>query len=131
MKKLILSALFAWAVLYVQAQTPPPEPPMEDYTGLYVFPPGSVVPDVEVTLKDGVLSMHSVAGSSPLSKLGIDTFSIDAFSGKAIFRRGDDKKVKSVYIEAIGYVLEGEKAPGSAAAWRFRFYAEDLRKTIP
>jgi hypothetical protein len=130
MKKMILTALLAWAVLYVQAQTPP-EPPMEDYTGLYVFPPGSVVPDVEVTLKDGTLSMHSVAGSSSLSKLGIDTFSIDVFSGIAVFKRGEDKKVKSVYIEAMGYVLEGDKAPGIAGIWRFRYYAEDVKKTIP
>jgi hypothetical protein len=135
MKKLVITSMFAWAVLYVQAQTPPPEPPLEDYTGVYVFPPGSVVPDVDVMLSDGMLTMNSVAGSSSLTKLGIDTFSIDAFSGIAIFRRGEDKKVKSVYIEAMGYILEGDKAPGATGKSAFILYRfpanKELRLTGP
>lgn len=90
---------------------------MQDYTGQYVFPEGNVVPSVDVTLDNGKLSMHSVAGSSSLTRMGIDTFSIVEFSGLAVFRRDNNKIVNGVYIEAMGYVLEGKKKEG--AAWSF------------
>lgn len=124
MKRLFLLLFLVVPVLTAIAQTPaptpPPDPPLEDYVGKYVFPDGSVVPEVEVALADGALSMHSNAGSSSLTKLGVDSFSIVEFNGTAVFKRGEDKKVKSVHIEAAGYILDGEKVP--TGGWSFRVY---------
>ena len=104
MKKLIL-LLFAFATFnFINAQDT-----LEHYTGKYLFPEGSPVPEVEVVLSGDALSMISSAGTSSLTKLGIDSFQIVEFSGTAFFKRGDDKKVNAVHIEAMGYVLDGQK----------------------
>lgn len=129
MKKIILSVFLAAGLVTVQAQSdPPPKPPLEDFIGKYVFPDGSVVPDVTVTLAGSVLNMSSVAGSSALSELGIDSFSIVEFSGVAVFKRGEDKKVNEVHIEAQGYVLDGQKQ--SSGAWAFTYYILPANKEM-
>jgi hypothetical protein len=64
--------------------------------------------------------MASTAGTSALAELGRDSFSIVEFSGTAVFKRGDDKKVNGVHIEAMGYVLDGQKQ--NNGAWSFRYY---------
>ena len=121
MKKIISSAFACLLILLVNAQTEPtPKPPLEDFVGKYVFPEGSVVPDVDVTLSGSALTMSSAAGSSVLTELGIDSFQIVEFSGIAVFKRGDDKKVNAVHIEAAGYVLDGQKK--SNGAWIFTVY---------
>jgi len=93
---------------------------LEDFVGKYVFPEGSVVPEVDVALSGSALSMTSVAGSSALVELGVDSFQIVEFSGFAVFKRGEDKKVNAVHIEAGGYVLDGQKKSGGA--WMFTYY---------
>jgi hypothetical protein len=65
--------------------------------------------------------MSSVAGASALTSLGVDSFTIVEFSGIAVFKRGDDKKVNAVHIEAQGYVLDGQKQ--SSGAWVFIYRA--------
>lgn len=121
MKKFIVSILASMFVVAINAQTAPaPTPPLEDFVGKYVFPDGSVVPDVTVTLDGSLLTMASSAGTSALTELGIDSFSIVEFSGTAVFKRGDDKKVNAVHIEAMGYVLDGQKQ--NNGAWSFTFY---------
>jgi len=123
MKKLFFFFLFVLAILSVKAQSPSPtpaDPPLEDFVGKYVFPDGSVVPDVEVTLADSALTMMSVQGNSSLAKLGVDSFSIVEFSGTAVFKRGDDKKVNAVHIEAAGYILDGKK--DTAGKWSWSMY---------
>ena len=113
---LFISVLVLSTTLFSQAPDKP-QPPLEDYVGKYVFPDGSPVPDVEVALASGALQMHSAAGSSGLTQLGIDSFAITEFSGVAVFRRGDDKKVNLVHIEAMGYILDGNKMP--SGIWSF------------
>lgn len=119
--------LLACSIYTINAQTPqPPQPPLEDYVGKYVFPDGSPVPDVDVVLSSGTLMMNSAAGNSSLVQLGIDSFSIVEFSGTAVFRRGDDKKVQMVHIEAMGYILDGNKMPGGI--WIFSVsYSKETR----
>lgn len=117
---LFLATTAASVLAQSPAPSPAPDPPLEDYVGKYVFPDGSVVPDVEVLLADGALSMTSSAGTSSLTKLGVDSFSIVEFGGTAVFKRGEDKKVKSVHIEAAGYILDGEKVP--SGTWAFTLY---------
>ena len=126
MKKLILSVFASLFILVVNAQTTP-KPPLEDFVGKYVFPDGSVVPEVDVMLSNNALTMSSTAGTSVLTELGIDSFQIVEFSGIAVFKRGDDKKVNGVHIEAMGYVLDGQKK--SNGAWIFTWYISNKEMT--
>ena len=127
MRKIAVSILTSLSMIAVQAQTDPaPKPPLEDFVGKYVFPEGSVVPDVTVTLSDSALTMSSTAGTSALTELGRDSFTIVEYSGIAVFKRGDDKKVNGVHIEAMGYVLDGQKQ--SSGAWAFTYYLKPKRE---
>ena len=116
MKKLFLLLITIATVNFINAQ----DSTLQQYTGKYIFPEGGPVPDVEVTLTGEELSMTSVAGSSSLVKLGVDSFQIVEFSGTAVFKRGDDKKVNAVHIEAMGYVLDGQKQ--NSGLWIFTAY---------
>ena len=120
MRKLLLSIAATLFIVYANAQTDPPKPSKEEYVGKYVFPDGSVVPDVTVALSGDALTMTSSAGTSSLVELGVDSFSIVEFSGFAVFKRNADKKVDVVHIEAAGYILDGQKQ--SNGAWAFIYY---------
>src|SRR6185436_927834 len=111
------------------AQSDKPKPPLEDFIGKYTFPDGSVVPEVDVALSDKVLTMSSTAGNSVLTELGVDSFQIVEFSGIAVFKRGDDKKVNGVHIEAMGYVLDGQKKINGA--WAFTYYHKPRDAALP
>jgi hypothetical protein len=129
MKKIILSILASLFIIAINAQTEPaPKPAPEDYVGKYVFPEGSVVPDVEVALSGSALTMTSAAGASALVELAVDSFQIIEFSGFAVFKRGEDKKVNAVHIEAGGYVLDGQKKSGGG--WTFTYYILPNRELI-
>jgi len=129
MRKFILFILTSIFIFSANAQSDPaPKPPLSDYVGRYVFPEGSVVPDVTVALNGEALSMTSAAGSSALTELGRDSFTIVEFSGVAYFKRGDDKKVNAVHIEAQGYVLDGQKQ--SNGAWSFTYYLRPNRELL-
>ena len=82
---------------------------LQQYTGKYKFPEGSIIAEVEVLLNDGVLVMNSSAGSSALRVDREDDFSITAFNGSATFKRNNDKKIIGVHIEALGYTLDGTR----------------------
>ena len=115
MKKLIILLFTIATVNVIYAQDS-----LQQYTGKYVFPEGAPVPDVEVVLTNDALFMTSTAGTSSLTKLGIDTFQIVEFSGTAVFKRGDNKTVNAVHIEAMGYILDGQKQ--STGQWCFTVY---------
>jgi hypothetical protein len=89
MKKLFLFISVMVVTVTINAQDT-----LQQYTGKYVFPEGSVVPDVTVALSGKALTMSSVLDSSALTGFGVDSFQIVEFSGIAIFKRGDDKKSK-------------------------------------
>lgn len=130
MKKTLFSVITFFFIITLNAQTEPtPKPPLEDFVGKYVFPDGSVVPEVDVILSGNALSMSSTAGTSALAEMGIDSFQIIEFSGIAVFKRGDDKKVNGVHIEAMGYVLDGQKK--SNGAWIFTYYHKPKESTLP
>lgn len=93
---------------------------LKEYAGRYIFPDGSVVSEVTVTIDGAQLSMSSSAGVSQLNKLGVDSFQIVEFQGTAVFKRGDSRAIKSVHIEAAGYVLDGTKE--DVKGWAFRSY---------
>lgn len=124
MKKLFFIAIAAVSFSTINAQTDS----LQQYTGKYVFPEGNVVPSVDVTLSEGALSMSSVAGSSALTQLGVDSFEVVQFTGIAVFRRGEDKAVNGVHIEAAGYVMDGQKQPNGI--WIFREYFLPVNKEL-
>jgi hypothetical protein len=86
----------------------------KQFVGKYRFPEGSVVPDVDVVIDNGVLMMNSSAGTSTLELVKTDTFTITSFNGTAVFKRNDAKKVIGVHIDAGGYVLDGVKDSASS-----------------
>ena len=122
MKKIFILFFLSVVFISVNAQ----DSTLQQYVGKYVFPDGSVVPDVEVILSGDALTMGSVQGNSTLVKLGVDSFEIVEFSGTAVFKHGDDNKVKTVHIEAMGYVLDGEKK--SDGTWSFTRYYRPSRE---
>jgi hypothetical protein len=81
----------------------------KEMTGTYKFAPGSVIPEAIVTLENGVLTMSSAEGVSTLEKVKGDTFNIVNFSGTAIFKRNEAKKIIGVHVEASGYIFDGVK----------------------
>ena len=115
MRKIMFTMFLLAGGLFMNAQ----DTTLREFTGKYVFPDGSVVPDVDVILESSGLTMTSSAGSSSLVKLGVDSFQIVEFSGTAVFKRGEDKKVNGVHIDAMGYILDGNKVP---EGWVFRLY---------
>ena len=120
MSKSIFAIAFILFVVQLSAQTAPeqkPKPKLDEYVGRYVFPEGSVVPDVTIVISENSLNMSSAAGASVLTEAGVDTFAIVEFNGLAAFKRGEDKKVNAVHIEAQGYVLDGQKQ--SSGSWSF------------
>jgi len=126
MRKFILSILTSILIISVSAQDAP-KPPISDFVGRYVFPEGSVVPDVTVSQSGEALTISSAAGNSALTELGRDSFTIVEFSGLAVFKRGEDKKVNAIHIEAQGYVLDGQKQSGS---WSFTYYLLPNRELL-
>ncbi len=110
--------LLTGTVLTLKAQTASPSAPdttVMELIGKYTFPDGSVVEQVEVILDSTGLNMVSEAGTSVLQKLGVDSFALVSFQGTAVFKRDDNKKIKMVVIDAMGYHLEGKKNDTAAA----------------
>jgi len=81
----------------------------KELIGRYKFPAGSVVEEVIVMQDNGILMMNSTAGTSSLELIKGDSFTIVNFSGIAVFKRNEVKKVIGVHIDASGYVLDGVK----------------------
>ena len=111
MKKMFLSFLVMSFFVAVHAQ----DSTLQQYTGKYRFPDGSVVTEIAVTIEGGVLTSNSSAGTSALEKLGVDTFSVVSFQGTAVFKRDESKKIVGVVIDAMGYHLEGTKDAAALA----------------
>ncbi len=105
MKKMFLAFLMIGFFVAVRAQ----DTTLQQYTGKYKFPDGSVVTEINVTIEGGVLTSNSSAGTSVLEKLTTDTFSVVSFQGTAVFTRDANKKVNGVIVDAMGYHLEGTK----------------------
>ncbi len=113
MKKLFF--VFA-AVLFSMAafsqDVPTTDSTLQQYTGKYKFPEGSVVAEISVMIDGGGLVMTAPVGSSPLEKREEDVFFITQFQGTAKFNRDGAKKVVGVTISAMGYLLEGTRTEG-------------------
>ena len=106
MRKLILSFFAISLTCIVAAQQ---DTTLQQYTGKYKFPEGSVVTEVTVALENGVLLANSPMGSSELKKTEADVFEIVAYGGTATFKRTEGK-VSGVQMIVGDIILEGTKA---------------------
>jgi hypothetical protein len=116
MKKILLFFCVSFCFLsFTQAQqTPSKDSTLNEYVGKYVFPQGSVVPDVTVAIENGELTMASTAGVSPLVKKDVDIYELTSFQGVVKFNRDGNKKITGLTIDARGYLLEGTKSDGAS-----------------
>jgi hypothetical protein len=101
---------------------------LQQYTGKYKFPEGSVVTEVEVIYKDGALSMTSAAGSSALRFEKDDLFTIVSFDGTAVFTRNAQRQISGVHVEAMGYVMDGTK--DETGTWTFTRHRLPLQSGV-
>lgn len=125
MRKLILS-FFAISLTFLA--TAQQDTTLQQYTGKYKFPEGSVVTEVTVAIENGVLLANSPMGSSELKKTEADVFEIVAYGGTATFKRTEGK-VSGVQMIVGDIILEGTKAEStSGLAGTCRNLREVFRK---
>jgi hypothetical protein len=105
----LLAMMISVMILHAQ-QTP--QDSLQQYTGKYKFPDGSVVTEITVTIENGVLYANSVMGSSELRKAEKDIFEIVAYAGSATFKRDTVGKVTGVQIVVGDINMEGTKTEG-------------------
>ncbi len=90
------------------ASAPTTQTDLNDYVGKYKMQ-GLPFDYIEVSQKDGKLMMEAGGQGGQIAKTDTpDKFDAD---GKALlfFIRGDDKKVKTLKMEAMGFTFEGKK----------------------
>lgn len=102
-KYLLLFACIISVTAYAQDST------YKELLGKYKFAAGNPIEEAVVTWDNGIITMSSSAGTSTLEKVQGDTFNIVSFSGIAVFKRNDAKKVTGVHVDASGYVMDGVK----------------------
>ncbi len=106
MKKMafLLMAMMGFGFM-AQAQTDS----LQQYTGKFSFPEGSIVSYVTISVDGAKLVFSSDKGSGSLEKVATDSFSIPEYQGTGKFVRNADKVITSVVIDVMGYHLEGIK----------------------
>lgn len=82
---------------------------LQQYTGKYKFPDGSVVTEIIVTLDSTVLTANSAMGSTELKKIEGDVFEIVVYGGTATFKRNTENKISGVQILVGDINMEGTK----------------------
>jgi hypothetical protein len=105
MKTLFCLSLFCICFGAAQAQ----DTTLKAYVGTYTFPEGSFVPSAEVSLKDTVLNINSIQGSSDLMKRGRDTFALLSYDGTAFFKRDSTGKITGIKVAVEDILIEGPK----------------------
>ena len=121
MKKfLLMAAILVGVIATANAQTSP----LKDYLGKYVFPEGSPVTEVTLTIEDTVLTINSAMGATALEKKGVDTFYLAAYDAPIIFKRGANNEVVTLTIIIQGMELTATKVAASFAIKEEDFYAK-------
>lgn len=117
MRKFLLLLFVVSGSIIVNAQQAPTTPAadsLKEYTGKYVFPDGSEVPEIKVALENGILIGSSSQGSSELKRMDKDVFAVVAYSGTATFKRDEKGKINGLYVEIGDLILDGKKAEEQA-----------------
>jgi hypothetical protein len=112
MKKFLLTLVVMAAFFAGKAQTISAADSLQQYTGKYKFPDGSVVTEVTITLSDSTLTITSAIGSAPLQKRQTDEFEIVGYGGTATFKRNAEGKVNGVVILVGDVNIDGTKTDG-------------------
>ena len=121
MKKILLMAVILVGVFATaNAQTSN----LKDYLGKYIFPEGSPVTEVTLTIEDTVLTINSAMGATALEKKGVDTFYLAAYDAPIIFKRGANNSVETLTIIVQGMELTATKVAASFAIKEEDFYAK-------
>jgi len=94
-----------------------------DYFGKYKFEAGSPIDEAEIKMADTSLIISTSMGDATLDMLGVDSFHMSYMDGIITFKRGDDKKIKSLHISVSGTELEATKEAGATT---FIIRKEDL-----
>ena len=113
MRKCFLFLFAITCIITLNAQQAPSTDSLQEYTGKYKFPEGSVVTEVTVTIENGILFAASVMGISELKKIEKYIFEIVDYAGKATFKRNEEAKLNGVKIEVEDLILEGTKEGNS------------------
>jgi colicin import membrane protein len=82
---------------------------LDEYTGTYIFPDGSIFSELKVTTNGAVLTMTSAMGSTNLQNNGGDNFYLNEYGAPVIFKRDSNNVLESVYISVQGLELFGKK----------------------
>lgn len=121
MRKIFLLLFAMTGFVMLNAQEAPKQDTLQEYTGKYKFPEGSVVTEVTVVIENGALYATSAMGNSELKKIEKDIFEVVAYAGKATFKRNEAAKLNGVKIEVEDLILEGTKEEsGSLSMIKFR-----------
>ncbi|MEO7532023.1 MAG: hypothetical protein ABIS69_11445 [Sediminibacterium sp.] len=111
-KGILFFSFFLCLGMLSQAQEAPKDSTLKEFVGKYIFPNGSVIPDVVIGIENDGLIITSAAGTTTLVKQEGDLYTITAYNGTAKFTRDSNKKIIGVSIDARGYQLEGTKSEG-------------------
>ena len=126
MRKIILSILLCAVMMNSSAQ----DSTLQEYTGKYKFPPGGMIPEVDITLSNDILTITAVLGSAPLEKVSRDTFLIPSYGNAMVyFYRNAESKVNAIKIDTGNDVMEGKKE-GMAAAWIREYFRKTTLEDI-
>lgn len=118
MKKFCL--LFSFIIITKLALAQTPADSLQEYTGIYKFPPGSEIVSLEITIVNGGLFGNTNMGSGSLVRVNKDTFSIPEHNGTAYFSRNAEKKVVRIHLEVGELILDGDKENSTLAIYRFK-----------
>lgn len=80
-----------------------------EYFGKYKFDAGGPIDEAEIKMADTSLIISTSMGDATLDMLGADSFHMSYMDGIITFKRGDDKKVKSLHISVSGTELDANK----------------------
>jgi hypothetical protein len=122
---ILFLSMITFAVAGAQSSNSPDS--LKEYTGKFKFPDGSPFSEVSVLLENGVLMASSSAGSSELKRREGDVFDIVSYSGTAIFKRDDAKKVVRMQVQVQDVDAEGERVDGSPAPqhpWKYKLRSQ-------
>jgi len=103
-----------------------PQDSLQEYTGKYKFPDGSIIAEVTVTLDSGILHGYSDMGSSELKKITKDTFEVVAYGGFATFKRDSTGKIISVHIIVGDTNIEGQKTDSLSLSKTYNWFDRKL-----
>lgn len=110
MKKILLLITLSVVFMTLNAQT---KLNLQEYTGRYIFPAGSLAEDAVVSVvNDTILNISASIGESDLEYLEEETFTMPQYGGTIIFVRDDSNSIQGfkVTIPMAGIVsLDAQK----------------------